>query len=111
RSTARSETRNHETPWVVLTETNRWLVDDVPRNSFVALSYALVDPALRRMTLANGGQLTPLLRRADGTTSFVEMPEAALPLGLSLEVAYAQVDLELAPGDTLVFYTDGIVEA
>jgi len=111
RSTARSEARNHETPWVVLTETNRWLVDDVPRHSFVALSYALVDPTLRRLTLANGGQLTPLLRRADGSTSFVEVPEAALPLGLSLEVAYTQVELDLAPGDTLVFYTDGIVEA
>jgi serine phosphatase RsbU (regulator of sigma subunit) len=111
RSTARSEARNHETPWVVLTETNRWLVDDVPRHSFVALSYALIDPALRRMTLANGGQLTPLLRRADGLTTFVEVPEASLPLGMSLEVAYNQVEIDLAPGDTLVFYTDGIVEA
>ncbi|NTU83300.1 MAG: SpoIIE family protein phosphatase [Chloroflexales bacterium] len=110
RSTARSEARNHETPWVVLTETNRWLVDDVPRNSFVALSYALVDPEQRRLVLASAGQLTPLLRRADGTTAYLEAPNC-LPLGLSSETEFGQAEAALSCGDTLLFYTDGIVEA
>ncbi len=110
RSTARSEARNHETPWVVLTETNRSLVDDVPRNSFVALSYALVDRASDRLVLASAGQLTPLLRRADGRTSFLEGPPA-LPLGLSDRVKFGQFEVILRPGDTVLFYTDGIVEA
>lgn len=110
RSTTRSEARNHETPWVVLTETNRWLVDDVPHNSFVALSYALVDPERRTLLMASAGQLTPLLRRADGATSFLE-PPPGLPLGLSHTVEFAQLELDLQGGDTLVFYTDGIVEA
>ncbi len=110
RSTSRSEARNHETPWVVLTETNRWLVDDVPKNAFVALSYALVDPHLRRMTLANGGHLSPLLRHADGSTSFVTAP-AALPLGVWINTEYSQVEIDLAIGDTILFYTDGIIEA
>jgi GAF domain-containing protein len=110
RSTARSEARNHETPWVVLTETNRWLVDDVPRNSFVALSYALVDPDRRTLAIASGGQLTPLLRRADGATGFLDTPPA-LPLGISPLAEFAQMELQLLPGDTVVFYTDGIVEA
>lgn len=110
RSTSRSEARNHETPWVVLNETNRWLVGDVPRNAFVALTYALIDPLSCTLVLGNGGQLTPLLRRADGSTVFVEAPPA-LPLGLKHDLEYGQVELELTPGDTLLFYTDGIVEA
>ena len=110
RSTARSEARNHETPWVVLTETNRWLVDDVPRNSFVALSYALVDVDRRRLLLASAGQLTPLLRRADGTTSYLESPQS-LPLGLSDQTEFGQLETDVSPGDTILFYTDGIVEA
>jgi sigma-B regulation protein RsbU (phosphoserine phosphatase) len=110
RSTSRSEARNHETPWVVLTETNRWLVDDVPHNSFVALSYALIDPEQKRLVLASGGQLSPLLRRADGSTAFLESP-SSLPLGMQLDVKFTQVETELASGDTLLFYTDGIVEA
>jgi sigma-B regulation protein RsbU (phosphoserine phosphatase) len=110
RSTSRSEARNHETPWVVLTETNRWLCDDVPRNNFVALSYALVDPERRQLAMAAGGQLSPLLRRADGETQFLECPPS-LPLGMHLGTEFSQLELELAPGDTLIFYTDGIVEA
>ncbi|MCS6879946.1 MAG: GAF domain-containing protein [Oscillochloridaceae bacterium] len=110
RSTARSEARNHETPWIVLTETNRALVDDVPRNSFVALSYALVDRARDRLVLASAGQLTPLLRRANGHTTFLEGPPA-LPLGLSAQVTFGQFEVDLQPGDTVLFYTDGIVEA
>ncbi|NTW02729.1 MAG: SpoIIE family protein phosphatase, partial [Oscillochloris sp.] len=110
RSTSRSEARNHETPWVVLTETNRWLVDDVPKHAFVALSYALIDPQQRQLILANGGQLSPLLRRANGETSFLHAPPA-LPLGIIPNTTYSQIELDLHPGDTLLFYTDGIVEA
>lgn len=110
RSTVRSEARNHETPWVVLTETNRWLVDDVPRSSFVAVSYAVVDPQQQRMVLASAGQLTPLRYRRDGTTDFLPSPQS-LPLGFSRDTTFSQVEIVLSPGDTLLFYTDGIVEA
>ncbi|MCX7789627.1 MAG: GAF domain-containing protein [Chloroflexaceae bacterium] len=110
RSTARSEARNHETPSIVLTETNRSLVDDVPRNSFVALSYALVDRPRDCLMLASAGQLPPLLRRADGRTRFLEGPPA-LPLGLSNHITFSQFEVDLRPGDTVLFYTDGIVEA
>ncbi|MBO9310715.1 MAG: GAF domain-containing protein [Chloroflexus sp.] len=110
RSTVRSEARNHEFPRLVLTETNRWLVDDVPRNTFVALGYALIDPIEQRLILANAGQLSPLLRHADGRTTFLETA-GALPLGMQRDARYNQLELDLAPGDTLVFYTDGVVEA
>lgn len=110
RSTARSEARNHEFPRLVLAETNRWLVDDVPRHTFVALGYALIDPIAQRLILANAGQLSPLLRHADGRTTFLETA-GALPLGMQRDARYNQLELDLAPGDTLVFYTDGVVEA
>nr|WP_044200660.1 GAF domain-containing protein [Oscillochloris trichoides] len=110
RSTSRSEARNHETPWVVLTETNYWLVGDVPDNAFVTLSYALIDPRQQHVVLASAGQLSPLLRRADGIVSFIHAPPA-LPLGIMTSVEYDQIELDLCHGDTLVFYTDGIVEA
>ncbi len=110
RSTARSEARNHETPWVVLTETNHWLVDDVPRNAFVAMSYALVDRAAQRLYLSNAGQLTPLIRHADGTLEYLEV-SAALPLGMRRDLEVHQSESVLRIGDTVLFYTDGIVEA
>jgi GAF domain-containing protein len=110
RSTARSEARNHETPALVLTETNRWLVDDVPHNAFVAISYALVDVQAGKLLLSNAGQLTPLIRHADGSIHYIETP-STLPLGLTHDITIEQSELPLQHGDTLVFYTDGIVEA
>lgn len=111
RSVARSEARDHETPQTVVCEANHWIAHDVPPNTFVALSYASLDPARRRLTLANAGQLAPLHRRADGSISYLQPPGPTLPLGLVSAINYQELTAVLAPGDTLVFYTDGIVEA
>jgi serine phosphatase RsbU (regulator of sigma subunit) len=54
--------------------------------------------------------MSPLLRRADGGTRFLTAPPA-LPLGMLADAEYGQIEIDLAPGDTLLFYTDGIVEA
>jgi serine phosphatase RsbU (regulator of sigma subunit) len=77
----------------------------------VALSYATLDAGRRRMALANAGQLAPLRRRADGRLEYLDVPGPSLPLGIQPEIPYATLELALEPGDTLVFYTDGIVEA
>jgi serine phosphatase RsbU (regulator of sigma subunit) len=111
RSIARSEARNHRTPEVVMRETNRWIAEDVPRRSFVALCYATLDPAGRRLALSNGGQLAPLRRHPSGEVEYLEAPGPTLPLGIMSDTPYAAREFALDPGDLLVFYTDGIVEA
>jgi serine phosphatase RsbU (regulator of sigma subunit) len=111
RSIVRSEARNHQLPETVMRETNRWIVEDVPQRSFVALSYATLDLATRRLALSNGGQLAPLRRRAGGQVEYLEVPGPTLPLGILPDTAYAAHEVLLDPGDLLVFYTDGIVEA
>jgi|GEM_PF-395028 len=111
RSITRSEARNHEIPQLVMCETNRWIVRDVPRRTFVALSYATLDLECRRLALSNAGQLTPLRRRADGRIDYLEAPGPRLPLGTMPDIAYDALEVTLDPGDLLVFYTDGIVEA
>src|SRR5439155_5389225 len=80
RSIARSEARDHRTPELVMRETNRWIAEDVPSRSFVALCYATLDLATRRLALANGGQLTPLRRRPDGYVEYLNVPGPTLPL-------------------------------
>jgi serine phosphatase RsbU (regulator of sigma subunit) len=111
RSIARSEAHDHELPATVVRETNRWIVRDVPARSFVALSYGRFDAASRRLVLANAGQLAPLRRSADGSVSYLDVPGPTLPLGIVPETQYEAAEFVLAAGDTLVFYTDGIVEA
>jgi serine phosphatase RsbU (regulator of sigma subunit)/ribosomal protein L29 len=111
RSIARSEARDHETPQEVMRETNRWVADDVPPGAFVAFCYATFDAERRRLALANAGQLSPIRRCADGSVEYLESPGSRLPLGVSLDRPYAALELACEPGDTLIFYTDGVVEA
>jgi serine phosphatase RsbU (regulator of sigma subunit) len=111
RSVARSEARDHITPPEVMRETNRWVAHDVPPGTFVALAYATLDLQTRRLALANAGQLTPIRRRPDDSIVYLQPPGPTLPLGIIPSVPYAQIELTLDPGDTLVFYTDGVVEA
>ncbi len=64
-------------------------------------------------TLLNFGHPAPLLIRPDGSVSYVEPPERAMPLGLDIEdgpVPEPHV-VPFAPGDQLLFYTDGVSEA
>ncbi len=90
---------DHLSPAVVIGETNRLLYEDVPDGSFVAVSYGLISSQNNVVSFSNGGQLAPYL-----------LPAAELPLGVLEEVSYREVSLALNPGDTLVFFTDGLVE-
>jgi phosphoserine phosphatase RsbU/P len=67
------------------------------------------NPALRRLTYVNAGHNAPILRRANGTLETLEV--GGLPLGIRSDVRYETASLELRPGDALIFFTDGVVEA
>jgi signal transduction histidine kinase/serine phosphatase RsbU (regulator of sigma subunit)/anti-sigma regulatory factor (Ser/Thr protein kinase) len=69
----------------------------------------IFDPASGRLAFANAGHPPPLIRRADGR---VERLEGGLshPLGASAGIQHVQAEAELAVGDTLLLYTDGVVE-
>jgi len=67
------------------------------------------EPATRRLTYVNAGHNAPILRHADG--SFETLEVGGLPLGIKLGAEYQTAALELRPGDALIFFTDGVVEA
>jgi sigma-B regulation protein RsbU (phosphoserine phosphatase) len=65
--------------------------------------------AARRMTYVNAGHNPPILRRADG--SLEKLEEGGLPLGIEPTAAFGSGAIQLQPGDALILYTDGVVEA
>ena len=67
------------------------------------------NPATRRLTYVNAGHNAPILRRANGALETLEV--GGLPLGIRLDRSYETASLELRPGDALIFFTDGVVEA
>jgi sigma-B regulation protein RsbU (phosphoserine phosphatase) len=67
------------------------------------------NPTLRRLTYVNAGHNAPILRRANGTLESLDA--GGLPLGIQSDGNYETAFLELKPGDALIFFTDGVVEA
>ena len=63
-----------------------------------------------RITLASGGHPPALLLGADGTARYLPTPGGQL-IGALPHAKIATTTIELAPGDTLLLYTDGITEA
>ncbi|THB68047.1 MAG: serine/threonine-protein phosphatase, partial [Desulfovibrio sp.] len=71
--------------------------------------YGILDCGLGTFTYATAGHCGPLHISAQGSCN--ALPTAHPAIGLSPETLYTQQSLDLAAGDTLYFYTDGIVEA
>ncbi|PYT76870.1 MAG: serine/threonine protein phosphatase [Acidobacteria bacterium] len=76
---------------------------------FTTAVLAEYDPEARRLTYVNAGHNAPILRRANGTLETLET--GGLPLGIKTDASYETASLELKPGDALIFFTDGVVEA
>ncbi len=91
---------------------NRRIKKDIKSGMFVALLYAVLDTANMRVGLCSAGQTQPILRSGlTGHANLVETVGDTFPLGILDEPEYEETRLSIAPGDKLVFYTDGIVEA
>jgi serine phosphatase RsbU (regulator of sigma subunit) len=81
-------------------------IDDRPLATVV---FAVIDPATGDLRYAVAGHPPPLIVRADGTTELLTDGRSPL-LGVDAVVARPEGEARLGPGDTLIFYTDGLVE-
>lgn len=88
---------------------NRILCEIAPVGKFVSFFYAVLDSKDNRLTYCNAGHNAPVLVRANGAAS--ELNVAGAVLGQFPDWVYEQSDLQLRPGDTLMMFTDGLVEA
>jgi sigma-B regulation protein RsbU (phosphoserine phosphatase) len=67
------------------------------------------DAASRVFQYINAGHNNPILRRSDGAMERLDV--GGLPLGIMAEAKYESATVRLAPGDWLIIFTDGLVEA
>ncbi len=98
-------------PAQVLAHANRHLVAKRIEHSFVTAFFAIYDPVSRRLAYARAGHNPPLVMRGGGQKMVRLDDVGGLPLGITEDVVYEEVDVQLEPGETLVLYTDGITEA
>jgi len=76
---------------------------------FTTAVLAEYEPAARRLCYVNAGHNAPILRRVNGDMEKLDV--GGVPLGIDAAAAYDTSAKDLQPGDALIFFTDGVVEA
>ncbi len=97
-------------PAAALQRLNSQLVERSRRGMFATLLYIELDVPGGTMTIANAGHLPPIIRKADGTAKKFS-PAGGAPLGMLAGMTFGQETSMLDRGDTVILYTDGIIEA
>ena len=75
------------------------------------LGDAVAGSARHHVTVVNAGHHCPLWRRTTGKIEEVGDAGDGFPLGIDSDATYNQYTIELAPGESLTLFTDGIIDA
>src|SRR5215218_8303866 len=95
-------------PGEILEQVNDNLLPDIPPNMFVTCLAALLDSSTGRLQYANAGHDLPYVRHAAGVS---KLQATGVPLGLMPGMTYEQKEITLKPGESILLYSDGLVEA
>ena len=95
-------------PSEVLRRVNEALIPRIPANMFVTCFYCLLDPKSAGLSYANAGHDLPYLHR-NGDAE--ELRARGMPLGLMPGMDYEEKEIILEAGESVLFYSDGLVEA
>jgi serine phosphatase RsbU (regulator of sigma subunit) len=100
-------------PGEVLRRANDALVTDIPPNMFITCLYAILDIESGRLVYANAGHDLPYRRRVGRTSEGAaeELRATGMPLGLMPGMSYEEKEIVLEAGESVLFYSDGLVEA
>ena len=97
-----------DSPGDVLAQVNNLLYAETPERMFVTCFYAILEPASGKMRYANAGHDLPYQRTCG---KVVELRASGMPLGLLPNMYYEEGEVQISHGDSLLFYSDGLVEA
>jgi phosphoserine phosphatase RsbU/P len=95
-------------PAEAMARINRTVFQNVPDNKYITFFLGRLDPPSGRVSYVNAGHNPPLLVRADGRVE--SLGDGGMVLGLLEITPYEQGVTELAPGDTLIVFSDGVTE-
>jgi serine phosphatase RsbU (regulator of sigma subunit)/ketosteroid isomerase-like protein len=101
--------QSYSSPGQILQRVNEALCPNIPSNMFVTCFYAIVDPISASLSYANAGHNLPCCSHDDQAAT--ELEARGMPLGLMPEMSYEEKETVLVPGESVFFYTDGLVEA
>lgn len=79
-------------------------------DQFVTMLSGIYNPVSSIFNFSNAGHWPPLVLQS-GNDTFDPIPPGFMPIGIETEPNYETIELELKPGDIVVFFSDGLVEA
>jgi sigma-B regulation protein RsbU (phosphoserine phosphatase) len=106
RTVFRHELRHTTSPGATLAAVNRGVCADIPQG-MITMLYAILDPLQGTLRMANAGHTYAVL--FNDTVREYELP--GMPLGVDPDCEYEEETIVIEPGDNLLLYTDGVVEA
>jgi len=107
-SVLRGEAPRLISPAAVLQRANEILLPEMPARMFVTCLYMVLEPETGKVVYANAGHNLPYVRTSGGV---IELRATGMPLGLLPGMDYPEHEAVLAPGESVLLYSDGLVEA
>src|SRR5262249_8122836 len=107
RSATRAYALDGAKPGELLGKLSRFADQETPR--LATMIYAVLNLETWNIDFARAGHPYPLLCREDGSTEFLD-EAGGPPLGAGLHTDYETERLTMRPGETLLLYTDGLIE-
>ena len=92
-------------PSDVAASLNRRLLSDSGVGEYFTMAYAIADLTTGRLSITQAGHTHPVIQRADGQVEFVG--DGGMPVGLLPDVPFESFDVQLRPGDRILFYSCG----
>lgn len=111
RGMLRAEVLNAHSPARILQHLNHVMYADLENsNRFVTLFYSEYDAPTRTLSYSNAAHNPPLLWQA-ATGTLKRLDTLGMLIGLDMDSKYYEAQIQLQPGDTLIYYTDGFTDA
>ena len=111
RGMLRAEVLNRHSPARILQHLNRVMYADLENSRrFVTLFYSEYNPETQILSYTNAAHHPPLLWRA-ASDDLVRLDTWGMLIGLDADSEYEDAQVKLAPGDTVLYYTDGFTDA
>jgi serine phosphatase RsbU (regulator of sigma subunit) len=78
---------------------------------FITMILLVIDPSKHEIEIVNAGHWPPVLRRCDGSTVKLTSGKSYFPVGIFPDVQYESIKVPLEPGETILAFSDGIIDA
>ena len=105
----RASAWQHRDPVQVMEKINNQIVRTTSADKYATFFYGIFDTHKLTFTFTNAGHNFPIIKRETGDHCFLS--GGGLIIGVQSDFKYESTTVKLKPGDTIVFYTDGITEA